>query len=236
MSAQSLGRGIAVEPDVLSLDMNTIVSSRMQRGLPAPRPHRPSASTEARSRCHPLMSQPVQASARVARTSSLGSMVELVAVLATAPWMQPLRFRPLSGWHAGANGTFNSSYGPPPDIASPKESTAWMTRGVRYRDRRTADPPDRSISHLSRHAILVFAVAYESGRADSRIKLRLDRATRYACCDGTYVAGGEYALAGTGPEAAYSVIVRVYFGSPPGRSMRAQAQRALDHLVLPRPK
>jgi len=60
-------------------------------------------------------------------------MVELVAAIAIAPWAQPLRFRPLSGWHVGASGTFNSTYGPAPGIASPKESTAWMTRGVRYR-------------------------------------------------------------------------------------------------------
>jgi len=65
--------------------------------------------------------------------------------------------------------------------------------------------------------------------------LRLDRARRYPCCDGTYVAGGEYALAGAGP-AAYSVIVRVYFGSPPTRSLRAQAQRALERLELPLPR
>lgn len=163
-------------------------------------------------------------------------MLELVAAMAIAPWAQPLRFRPLSGWHAGASGTFDSSYGPASHIASPKESTAWMTRGVRYRDRRTADPPNATMSHLPPRAILVFAVVYESGRATgNKIQLRIARATRYRCCDGTYVAGGEYAMAGLGPEAAYTVIVRVYFGSPPTRSMRAQAQAALDHLELPRP-
>lgn len=154
--------------------------------------------------------------------------------MAIAPWAQPLRFRSLSGWRAGASGTFSSSYGPAPDVASPKESTAWMTRGVRYRDGRTADPPNATLSHLPPRAILVFAVAYESGRAGGRqIRLRLDQATRYPCCDGTYVAGGEYAVAGMGPDAAYAVIVRVYFGSPPTRTMRAQAQRALDRLELP---
>jgi len=91
------------------------------------------------------------------------------------------------------------------------------------------------MSRLPPRAILVFAVVYESGSAGRRIDLRLSRATRHRCCDGTYVAGGQYALAGTGPGAAYSVIVRVYFGSPPTRSMRAQAQRALHMLVLPRP-
>ena len=164
-------------------------------------------------------------------------MVELVAALAIAPWAHPVHFRPMPGWHSGASGTFDSSYGPVPGIASPKEASAWIAKGVRYRDRATADPPGATLSHLPRRAILVFAVVYESGwTTQRRITLRLDRATRHPCCDGTYVAGGEYALAGAGPAAAYSVIARVYFGSPPTRSMRAQAQRALDHLVLPAPQ
>jgi hypothetical protein len=112
-----------------------------------------------------------------------------------------------------------------------------MTRGIRYRDRPRADPPDATMFRLPRRAIVVFAVIYESGRKTGRqIELRFDRATRYPCCDGTYVAGGEYVLAGLGPAAAYSVIVRVYFGSPPTRLMRAQAQRAIDHLKLPSPR
>jgi hypothetical protein len=45
-----------------------------------------------------------------------------------------------------------------------------------------------------------------------------------------------YALRGIGPAAAYSVIVRVYFGSPSTRALRAHAQRAIDHLELPRPR
>src|SRR5262245_18702906 len=163
-------------------------------------------------------------------------MGELVAAVAIGPWAQPLRFRPLSGWNTGANGTFTSTYGPAPGSDSPKESTAWMARGVRYRDGRTADPPGATLSRLPRHGILVFATIYESGpRPAKRIELRLGKATRHPCCDGTYVAGGEYALSGMGPAAAYSVIVRVYFGSTPSRAMRAQAQRALDHLELPRP-
>ena len=35
---------------------------------------------------------------------------------------------------------------------------------------------------------------------------------------------------------AYSVIVRVYFGSPPTRSARVQAQRAIEQLELPLPR
>lgn len=164
-------------------------------------------------------------------------MVELVAAVALAPWAQPLRFRPLPGWRRGANGTFNSSYGPAADIASPEESTAWITKGVRYRDRRTADPPDATLSRLPRQGIVVFAVIYQTAQNVERgIARRLDEARRYPCCEGPFVVGGEYALVRAGPHLAYSVIVRVYFGSSPTRSMRAQAQRALDHLKLPSPR
>lgn len=163
--------------------------------------------------------------------------MELLAAVALAPWAQPVRFRPLPGWQRGANGTFNSSYGPAGDIAAPKESTAWMANGVRYRDRRRADPPDATLSRLPPRGIVVFAVVYQTAQnTQRRIVLRLDKARRYPCCDGTYVAGGEFALTGAGPGLAYSVIVRVYFGSIPTRSMRAQAQRALDHLELPSPR
>ena len=163
-------------------------------------------------------------------------MIELVAAAALAPWAQPLRFRPLSGWQRGASGTLNSSYGSVPGIDSPKESTAWTARGVRYRDRPTADPPVATLARLPRQGVVVFAVIYQSAQRARRIALRLDRAKRYPCCDGTYVAGGEYALAGAGPAAAYSVIVRVYFGSPPTRALRVQAQRALERLELPLPR
>ncbi len=112
-----------------------------------------------------------------------------------------------------------------------------MARGVRYRDGPTADPPEATLSELPRRGIVVFAVVYQSlPNRERRIALRLADARRYPCCDGTYVAGGAYALTGTGPAAAYSVIVRVYFGSPPTPSMRAQAQRAIDRLRLPLPR
>jgi hypothetical protein len=124
-----------------------------------------------------------------------------------------------------------------PGVTSPKESAAWIARGVRYRDRPAADPPNATLSHLPRQGIVVFATVYESaGNKGRRIELRFARARRYPCCDGTYVAGGEYELAGAGPAAAYSVIVRVYFGSPPTSSMRAEAQDALDQLELPLPR
>ena len=47
-------------------------------------------------------------------------MVELVAAVALAPWAQPLRFRPLSGWRRGVSGTVDSSYSPVPKIDSPR--------------------------------------------------------------------------------------------------------------------
>jgi hypothetical protein len=136
-------------------------------------------------------------------------VVELVAAIAVAPWAQPLQFRPLPGWQRGANGTFNSSYGPVKGIAAPKESTAWMANGVRFRDRRTADPPDATLSRLPRRGIVVFAVIYQATKTAQK------------------------RIAGAGPGLAYSVIVRVYFGSPPTRTMRAGAQLALDRLALP---
>jgi len=161
-------------------------------------------------------------------------MVALLAAIALAPWTHPAHFRPLQGWTNGASGTFGSSYGPAGHISSPKESVAWMAEGVRYRDPRTADPPTATLSRFPRGGILVFAVIYQSAQRRERpIALQLGRATRYPCCDGTHVAGGEYGLTGAGPGGAYSVIVRVYFASPPTREMRAQAQRALDRLVLP---
>jgi hypothetical protein len=161
-------------------------------------------------------------------------MVELIAAVALAPWAEPLRFRPSVGWETGSSGTVHSSYGPVPHIGAPKASIAWTVRGVHYRDRSTADPPNRTLSRIPRDGVIVFAVIYQSGRDGGKeIGLRLSRARHYACCDGTYVAGGEYELDGLGPSSAYSVIVRVYFGSPPTRLMRAEAQNALDRLELP---
>jgi hypothetical protein len=101
--------------------------------------------------------------------------------------------------------------------------------------RRAGRRSPRRDSHAApRRGIVVFAAAYQSAqKTQRRIALRFADAKHHPCCDGTYVAGGEYALSGAGPAVAYSVIVRVYFGSPPTRSMRAQAQRALDRLELP---
>ena len=125
-------------------------------------------------------------------------MIEVVAALALAPWAQPLRFRPLSGWSTGANGTFDSSYGPEPaDLRRRSRLRGWreapptVTRG---HGRSTRRQPSRNCPGTRSS----FSQSSTNRRrtTKTRVVLRLDRARRYACCDGTHVAGGEYALAG----------------------------------------
>lgn len=82
--------------------------------------------------------------------------------------------------------------------------------------------------------MIVWAVIFQAGKVGRRpIRLDLRRTKHFACCEGQYVAGGLYELAGLGRRGAYSVIVRVYFGSRATRARRARAQRALDRLALP---
>jgi hypothetical protein len=162
-------------------------------------------------------------------------MIELLAALALAPWTHPLAFRPLPGWHTGASGTVRSLYdNASRRVPAPKESAAWVATSVRYRDRATEDPPNRTLAHLRRDAVIVWAVIFQAGKVGRKpIRLDLRRARHLACCEGEYVPGGLDELAGVGPGGAYSVLVRVYFGSRPTMARRATAQRALDHLALP---
>jgi hypothetical protein len=162
-------------------------------------------------------------------------VLEVLAAIALAPWAHPLAFRPLSGWHRGASGTVASQYDNPRADA-PKESTAWMARNVRYRSLATADPPNKTLAHLPRNGLIVWAVIYRGHPQGQRtIRFDLRRARHLPCCDGQWVAGGASELDGAGPGHAYSVIVRIYFGSF-ARALRVQAQRALDHLKLPPPR
>lgn len=168
-------------------------------------------------------------------------MIAYLLALAVAPWAHPLSFRPLPGWQTGASGNTRSSYGGQGSGASrPLESSAWIARDVRYRDRATADPPNRTLARLPATGVVVWAVVYspvESSPPPSPIRLDLSKARHLPCCDGPVtVVGGEDELTGYGPERAYSVIVRVYFGSRPTKSLRAQAQRALNQLRLPSPR
>jgi hypothetical protein len=163
-------------------------------------------------------------------------MLELLAAIALVPWAHPLAFRPLPGWHTGASGTVNSQYDDS-RLRAPKESTAWMARNVRYRSPAKGDPPNKSLLHLPPAGVIVWAVIYQARpRGQKPIRLDLRRARHLPCCEGERVAGGVSELTGAGPHEAYSVIVRVYFGSGPSHTLREQAQRALDRLELPPPR
>ena len=108
---------------------------------------------------------------------------------------------------------------------------------MRYRDAATADPPNRTLTSLRPESIVVWAVTYESSFMPPRpIRLDLDRARHLACCEGAEVPSGVYELTGAGPRRAYSVIVRIYFGSRPSPRRLEDAQRALDRLRLPPPR
>jgi hypothetical protein len=146
-------------------------------------------------------------------------------VLAVAAAAFVLAFAPRAGWTAGASGTTHSAYG------GTTETAAWTAYRVRYRDRATNDPPNATLKHLPRGAVVVWAVAFKPANHEPPIRLALRYARHLPCCEGEFVAGGEWELAGRRND--YSVIVRIYFGSPPTRAMRRQAADALTRLRLP---
>jgi hypothetical protein len=162
------------------------------------------------------------------------NLIQVLVALAFAPWSHPLSFQPLAGWQTGASGNTRSAYvGVSRRRHPPQESAAWMARGVRYRDKATADPPNATLMHLPRGGVIVWAVIFDSGwKGEARIRLDMATAKRFACCEATRI-GGEYQMSGYGPGGRYSVIVRVYFGSKPTSALRAEAQRGLDRLKLP---
>jgi len=87
------------------------------------------------------------------------------------------------------------------------------------------------------NGVIVWAVIFNAAQTGQKlIRLDFSKATRFDCCEAAYVAGGEYEIAGSGPGHAYSAIVRVYFGSRPTRTLRAEAQHALSQLQLPPPR
>jgi hypothetical protein len=165
-------------------------------------------------------------------------MIALLLALAVLPWAHPLSFSPLAGWHRGQSGNTRSVYvGPGTRAAAPPESAAWIARNVRYRDDATADPPNKTLARLPANGLIVWAVIFSPAQTgEGPIRLDLAGAEHFRCCDGPVsVVGGDYELTGHGPNRAYSVIVRVYFGSRPTSGLRTQAQRALSHLRLPAP-
>lgn len=165
----------------------------------------------------------------------------LALAVACAQWASPLAFAPVAGWKTGKSGTFSSIRGEP--LLTP-ESTAWTaTAGVRYRDPASSDPPNRTLAHLPRNAIVVYGVIWPTGRFRPGTKagrLDLRRARHLACCEGAFVASGDWEVAARGPADAYTVVVRVFFGSrhgeAPTSARRALAQRAIDALRLPAPR
>jgi hypothetical protein len=161
-------------------------------------------------------------------------VVSLLLALALAPWTHPLAFRAAPGWATGASGnTRLVCTAHDKCTKGPLESAAWTARGVRYRDPATADPPNKTLAALPRRAVIVWSVISRSAtRKQQRIRLDLGKAKRFACCDAVHIPA-EYELSGSGPQHAYSVIVRIYFGSKPDAAMRAKAQRALRRLDLP---
>jgi hypothetical protein len=161
-------------------------------------------------------------------------MAVLLAALSLAPWAHPLAFGSLPGWHVGAGGTTRSHY-TGPRFAWARQSSAWAALGVRYRDGAAADPPNRTLAHLPARGVVVWAVIFTPDASEpAPVRLDLATATRFDCCEATYVPGGAYVLTGAGPAGgAYTVIIRVYFGSRPTPALRAAAQRALDRLELP---
>jgi hypothetical protein len=160
-------------------------------------------------------------------------VVALLTAAALSPWTHPLAFRPLSGWQTGASGNVPSLYGPS-RVRAPKESAAWIARNVRYRDPATSDPPNRTLAHLPPRGIVVWAVIFQGlSRERKPITLNLARARHLACCEGESLRSPMYELHGFGPRRAYTAYVRVYFGSRPTATARAQAQLALNRLELP---
>lgn len=165
-------------------------------------------------------------------------MVGILAALVLTPWLHPLGFHSLPGWQTGASGNTQSAYiGPGKRLTVPSESTAWIARNVRYRDDATADPPNKTLAHLPTNGVVVWAVIFDPAQKGTNpLRLDLNRAKRFDCCEATDIAGGEYELTGFGPGRVYSAIVRIYFGARPTTALRAEAQRALNQLELPPPK
>jgi hypothetical protein len=164
-------------------------------------------------------------------------VIALLVAVSLAPWLHPIAFQPLPGWQTGASGTTHSaSVGPGKHVTVPEESAAWIAKNVRYLNEATADPPNTTLAHLPANGVIIWAVIFHPAQRGKPIRLDLSNARRLACCEGAYVAGGDYELSGTGPGRSYSVIVRVYFGSRPTAARRAEAQRALGQLKLPAPR
>ena len=166
-------------------------------------------------------------------------MVAFLVALTLAPWLHPLAFRPLPGWQTGMSGNTHSLYlGPAARrVVAPLESAAWIARNVTYRNAATDDPPNKTLANLPSDGVIVWAAIFNPAQSGEKpIRLDLSNAKHFACCEGAYLATGNYELTGSDSRHTYSVIVRIYFGSRPTNTLRDQAERALQRLQLPPPQ
>ena len=162
------------------------------------------------------------------------SVAWAAATPVAVPWVTPVTLtQPAVGWKVGSSGTVTTSVmGRPTPTA-----TAWAAN-VRYLDNAVSDPPSRTLARIPRRGVVVWASIQPplmwppDGRRTSG-HFSLADAYRFQCCDGSDALVPEWELYGWGPRHTYSVLVRVYFGSAPTRTMRAQAQHALSGLRLP---
>ena len=153
-----------------------------------------------------------------------------VGLAALAPWTSLLEFGAIpAGYRTGhSQRTF---------LQDGRRMAAAWAANVAYRDIPAADPPNRTLERFPSSGIIVWAqitsppVAFDGRRVTTTY--RLDHAYRFPCCEAAAIAGGEREMYGFGPKRRHSVVIRVYFASPPNRPAIQHAQRAIDALRLP---
>jgi hypothetical protein len=162
-------------------------------------------------------------------------MVTAIIAALVIPWAAPVSIAGSApDWRVGQSGTVKTTV----VGGRVSHSTAW-TANFKYRDRATADPPNATLRRIPLDGIVVWVsiqppLGWPPDVRRTSKRLSLADAYRFRCCEGADVRGGEWEIYGWGPRRAYSVLVRIYFGSAPTRAVKAQAQRALDRLRLPR--
>jgi hypothetical protein len=103
-----------------------------------------------------------------------------------------------------------------------------------------SNPPNATLGRLPRRGIIVWAsiqtpdpTGWPPRGRKLTLTYALAHASRFPCCEAASI-GGLWELYGDGPNRAYSVILRVFWGSTPSESMGVDAQRAIRALNLPR--
>jgi hypothetical protein len=164
---------------------------------------------------------------------SAGRMVRAFAIGFVVPWLGSLSFGlHAAGWYVGQSGTRHQQF-------LPRVYSAAWAASLPCRDCATSDPPNATLRHLHRNGVIVRASIQPpdptgwppKGRKLSR-NYSLNGAYRFPCCEAVRI-GGVWEMYGFGPRHAYSVIVRVYWGSRPTPTMKTAAQRAIATMRLP---